>query len=83
MSSSARAWWRLDPGGLIIGVAAIALSMTPSLLPRPAILQGVVSGVSFAIGYAVGVASTIGASVVLVRRAGRSFDAERFVGRAR
>jgi len=31
----------------------------------------------------VGVASTVGAAVLLVRRAGRSFDAERFVGRAR
>ena len=67
MSSSARAWWRLDPGGLIIGVAAIALSMTPSLLPRPAILQGVVSGVSFAIGYAVGVAIT-GIVLAMLRR---------------
>jgi uncharacterized membrane protein len=49
-----RRWWHLDPGGVLIGLAMVALSLTPSLLPRPAILQGALAGVSFGIGYLVG-----------------------------
>lgn len=49
-----RAWWHLDAGGVVLGFVLAALSLTPSLLPRPALLQGVIAGLSFAVGYAVG-----------------------------
>ena len=47
-------WARLDYGGVLVGLVFVALSMTPSLLPRPWYYQGAVSGVSFAAGYALG-----------------------------
>ncbi|ANJ25583.1 alpha/beta hydrolase [Agromyces aureus] len=50
-----RRWWRLDPGGAIVGLLFAALSMTPSLLPRPALFQGVITGFGFLIGYGIGV----------------------------
>ncbi|WP_245748340.1 alpha/beta hydrolase [Vreelandella subterranea] len=34
-----------------------AFSLTPSLLPRPLVAQGIVSGLSFTVGYALGVTS--------------------------
>jgi len=46
----------LDVGGLLLGAVFLAFSLTPSLLPRPPLLQGVLSGLSFAAGYALGVA---------------------------
>lgn len=49
-----RRWWHLDPGGVLIGLVLVALSLTPSLLPRPAILQGVLAGVAFGMGYLLG-----------------------------
>jgi uncharacterized membrane protein len=45
----------LHGGGLVVGVAFAMLAMTPSLLPRDWLFQGLVSGVSGAIGYGVGV----------------------------
>ncbi|WP_054952497.1 alpha/beta hydrolase [Flaviflexus massiliensis] len=50
-----RSWWYLDPGGAVGGFVFTILSMTPSLLPRPALLQGVVAGFAFAAGYLIGV----------------------------
>jgi uncharacterized membrane protein len=47
-------WLRLDPLGLTVGTTFAALSMTPSLLPRSWLFQGVVSGVSAALGYGAG-----------------------------
>ncbi|WP_250462565.1 alpha/beta hydrolase [Microbulbifer litoralis] len=41
--------------GLLVGTAFFALSLTPSLIPRSAVVQGVISGLSFTAGYAVGV----------------------------
>ena len=46
---------RLDFAGLTTAVCFFCLSLTPSLLPRPWYLQGVVSGILTATGYAVGV----------------------------
>ncbi|MDN4474354.1 alpha/beta-hydrolase family protein [Demequina sp. SYSU T00192] len=46
---------RLDVAGATVGLVALALSLTPSLLPRPAWGQGFVSGLAFAVGYGVGV----------------------------
>jgi len=41
--------------GLLVGTLFFAFSLTPSLLPRAALMQGIVSGVSFSAGYALGV----------------------------
>ncbi|WP_062306585.1 alpha/beta-hydrolase family protein [Demequina subtropica] len=46
---------RLDIAGATVGLIAVALSLTPSLLPRPAWGQGFVSGLAFAVGYGIGV----------------------------
>ncbi|HWV21952.1 MAG TPA: alpha/beta-hydrolase family protein [Devosia sp.] len=40
--------------GLIVGILFFALSLTPSLIPRPAVIQGLLSGCVFAVGYAAG-----------------------------
>lgn len=41
--------------GLILGTLFFAVSLTPSLVPRPFLMQGLVSGVALAAGYGVGV----------------------------
>ena len=46
---------RLSGLGLLVGTVFFAISLTPSLLPRPYLVQGVLSGVSFAAGYGIGV----------------------------
>ena len=38
----------------LIGIVFFCLSLTPSLLPRPILLQGVLSGLVLAVGYGVG-----------------------------
>lgn len=48
-------WYHVDYGGVVVGLLFGTLSLTPSLLPRPIIIQGVIAGMSFAFGYAVGV----------------------------
>jgi len=40
--------------GLILGLALFCASLTPSLLPRAFVFQGVLSGVLFAAGYGIG-----------------------------
>jgi uncharacterized membrane protein len=40
--------------GLIGGVLFFCLSLTPSLLPRTSVIQGIASGITFAIGYGFG-----------------------------
>lgn len=47
---------RLSVFGLLLGTVFFAFSLTPSLLPRPFPLQGLLSGLSFAAGYGLGVA---------------------------
>lgn len=42
--------------GVLVGTVFFAVSLSPSLLPRPFAVQGVLSGVSFAVGYGLGVA---------------------------
>ncbi|MBC9926126.1 MULTISPECIES: alpha/beta-hydrolase family protein [unclassified Leucobacter] len=49
-----RRWWHLDPGGSVLGLVCALLSLTPSLLPRPALLQGVLAALSLVLGYALG-----------------------------
>ena len=41
--------------GLAAGLVPIGLSVTPSLLPRPFVMQGVITGICVALGYAIGV----------------------------
>src|SRR5690606_20637321 len=47
----------LSTPGLLAGIVFFAFSLTPSLVPRPSVVQGIVSGLSFSIGYALGVAA--------------------------
>ncbi|RVG78244.1 alpha/beta hydrolase [Sinorhizobium meliloti] len=41
--------------GLLVGILFFAVSLTPSLIPRPYLIQAVISGFSLAVGYAAGV----------------------------
>jgi uncharacterized membrane protein len=52
-----RPWWlrRYTFTGTAVGLLFLWLSMTPSLLPRGPLFQGLVSGASGAIGYSLGV----------------------------
>ncbi|MCH9735132.1 MAG: alpha/beta-hydrolase family protein [Actinomycetia bacterium] len=52
-----KAWWirHYTFTGTAVGLAFLFLSMTPSLLPRGPLFQGLVSGGAGAIGYAIGV----------------------------
>lgn len=47
---------QFSTAGLLLGTLFFAFSLTPSLLPRPFEVQGVISGLSFATGYALGFA---------------------------
>ncbi|MGD9531825.1 alpha/beta hydrolase [Pseudonocardia sp.] len=48
-------WWYCSPPGLWVAVIAVCLSLTPSLLPRSGLIQGLVCGIAAAIGYGLGV----------------------------
>ncbi|MCZ4092052.1 alpha/beta hydrolase [Sinorhizobium psoraleae] len=54
-SQPARLWGALSTTGLLVGVLFFAVSLTPSLIPRPYLVQGAISGLSLAAGYAIGV----------------------------
>lgn len=60
-------WWSLDPAGATVGLLLAGFAVTPSLLPRPALLQGAIAAVAFGVGYAV----ASGTSSLLVRLNGR------------
>jgi len=47
-------YWRLSGFGVLVAALFFAASLTPSLMPRPPFLQGVLSGVSAALGYTIG-----------------------------
>jgi len=47
----------LNAFGLALGALFFAASLTPSLLPRPVAIQGLLSGVALAAGYGLGVTS--------------------------
>ncbi len=47
---------RFSGPGLLVAALFFALSLTPSLLPRGALFQGIVGGVTMTIGYGIGVA---------------------------
>lgn len=46
--------YHFSPPGLLFGSVLFALSLTPSLLPRTELVQGILSGCSFAVGYGIG-----------------------------
>jgi uncharacterized membrane protein len=49
-------WWRsLSGTGLLLGTLFFAASLTPTLIPRTYLTQGVLGGAVFAIGYGLGV----------------------------
>ena len=54
--------------GLLVGTVFFAFSLTPSLLPRPFFIQGILSGLSFSAGYGLGVAA-VGPLLVALDRA--------------
>ncbi|WP_284777165.1 alpha/beta-hydrolase family protein [Agrobacterium sp. lyk4-40-TYG-31] len=45
----------LSSTGIVVGTVLLCVSLTPSLLPRTFVMQGVLCGFSFAIGYLIGV----------------------------
>jgi len=51
-----RLWRSFSGVGLCLGTLFFAASLTPSLIPRDFLVQGVLSGLCFCIGYALGVA---------------------------
>lgn len=61
-------WWHLSPAGSLLGFALAVLSVTPSLLPRPAVFQGAVTAVAFSLGYLVGVCAWGVVALLLPRR---------------
>ncbi|HEX7007421.1 MAG TPA: alpha/beta-hydrolase N-terminal domain-containing protein, partial [Alphaproteobacteria bacterium] len=48
-------WRSLSGTGLILGTLFFAASLTPTLVPRTAVTQGVLGGSVFAVGYGAGV----------------------------
>jgi uncharacterized membrane protein len=55
-ADAGRRWFRYTLPGAWVALVFACLAFTPSLLPRSALLQGVVCGISAAIGYGLGVA---------------------------
>jgi uncharacterized membrane protein len=49
-----RLWRSLSNSGLLLGTLFFAASLTPSLLPRDFLSQGVLSGLSLVAGYGIG-----------------------------
>ena len=49
-------WRSLSAGGLVVGTLFFVASLTPTLVPRTYLTQGVLSGACFAAGYGIGVA---------------------------
>src|SRR5207237_1343601 len=47
---------RAHPAGFVLGTAFGLISLTPSLIPRDYLFQGLATGISGALGYAIGVA---------------------------
>src|SRR6516162_1756341 len=44
----------LSPLGLMLGALGFVATLTPSMIPRPGVLQGVEAGIAFALLYGVG-----------------------------
>lgn len=64
--------------GVMIGTLSFAASLTPSLIPRSYLVQGVLSGISAALGYGIGVlAYWLWAYLELPQSQGRALKAAR------
>jgi len=50
-----RSVFRLSIVGVLLGTLFLSVSLSPSLLPRPPAVQGLLAGLSFAIGYGLGI----------------------------
>src|SRR5262249_41165027 len=50
-----RPWHSFSTSGLLLGTLFFAASLTPTLLPRSFLTQGVLAGCSLAAGYGIGV----------------------------
>jgi uncharacterized membrane protein len=50
-----RFWRSLSAGGLVLGTLFFVASLTPTLIPRTYLTQGVLSGACLAVGYGIGV----------------------------
>lgn len=48
-------YFKLNFTGLLLGFLLYCFALTPSLLPRPAIFEGIIAGICFALGYGLGV----------------------------
>ena len=48
-------WYSFSTGGILLGTLFFAASLTPTLLPRTFLTQGVLSGCALASGYGIGV----------------------------
>jgi uncharacterized membrane protein len=53
-NSQAAPWWVPTLTALFLGFLLFILTITPSLVPRPPIFQGLLGGIAFFIGYAIG-----------------------------
>ncbi len=49
---------RFSGAGLVTGLFFLTISLLPSLLPRDAVVQGIISGVSLALGYGLGASAS-------------------------
>lgn len=47
-------WHSFSTGGLLLGILFFAASLTPTLLPRNFLTQGILSGCSLTVGYGIG-----------------------------
>src|SRR5262249_8838214 len=73
-------WHSLSTGGLLLGTLFFAASLTPSLLPRTSLTQGVLAGCSLAAGYGIGAfAGWLWTYIELVRPDGRFLRVARLV----
>lgn len=52
-------WHNWSTLGLLLGLLFLSFSLSPSLVPRPLLLQGVASGVALSMGYALGVLAMV------------------------
>jgi len=48
-------WYSFSTAGVLLGTLFFAASLTPTLLPRTSLTQGVLSGFSLVVGYGIGV----------------------------
>jgi uncharacterized membrane protein len=63
----------LSPFGLILGAAAFVAALTPSMIPRPGVLQGVECGLAFALLYGLGTGASVLWSWLQLPVAGASY----------